>query len=419
MNRKLVAILLAIVMISLVILPVYADGKQPPPDPKSAWGNVFDKNGHLLPGITDGGQKVENVNWMPSILGNPIPATFHIYYTPNGDTVVIPNAITEFFMAAHPDESGLNTAANTYGTGLGYLEAILGAAFGGNQIQVNLNGLPQYVTPDQFAQDMINGQTNIWSLPLSSAWNVLSLLYNTSVGDQNLYLLALLYTSDQCENAPGGCDASNLPTPGALTPNPTNPPPISCPPPSVIPGAISYGGSKLSPAYPLVVGQDPNKTGVTLSFHASVAPTIYNYYIQVPIQSCQPGPNGGGNYDCDGDTGHKVITGFRCVEQSRSYPECIASASGSISLSASSRDWILNTLSILYPGTYIHKPYFSFGGSGCSWSGGGAGVQIDDPGIWGISIVGRTSGTPVSAPRGFSGGGSPFDVYLKEVSIIK
>ena len=99
-------------------------------------------------------------------------------------------------------------------------------------------------------------------------------------------------------------------------------------------------------------------------------------------------------------------------------PDALCSASGLISLTQDSRDWILNTLSIQYPEAYIHQPFFSFGGSGCSWSSAGN-AQIDDPGTWTISVMGRTSGTPVSGPRGFSGGGSPFDVWLKEVEIIK
>ena len=230
-----------------------------------------------------------------------------------------------------------------------------------------------------------------------------------SDGSLGLYTYMLMYTPGQCAGVPGGCTAQNMPP--APPPAPANPPPVHCPGSSVHPGAISDGGSKTCPPYPLVVGQDPNKTGVNLSFHASVAPTIYIYYIQVPITARQ----------CSPLTGlcHSVTTGYRCVQQSRSYPECIASASGSISLTSASRDWILNTLSLQYPEDYIHDPFFSFGGSGCAWSASGKGVQIDDPGTWDIAISGRTSGTPVSAPRGFSGGGSPFDVWLKEVEIIK
>ena len=99
-----------------------------------------------------------------------------------------------------------------------------------------------------------------------------------------LYTYMLMYTPGQCTGVPGGCTAQNVPP---APPLPRNPPPAHCPGSSVHPGAISDGGSKTWPPYPLVVGQDPNKTGVNLSFHASVAPTIYTYYIQVPI-TCPP-----------------------------------------------------------------------------------------------------------------------------------
>ncbi len=399
-------------------IPARAQSGSPPPDPNSAWGQVFDSQGNLLPNVKDGGQVTQNTNWMPNIpLVGSIPATYHVYYTPSGNTVVLPNAVTEFFMAANPQESGLNNAASSYGYGAGYLTSILGAAFGGNNIQVNLNGVPTYVSPNDFAQDMINGQTNIWSMPLGTAWNVLNNLLNSaSESDQNLYLLALLYTPDQCGMAPGGCVTQNLPpdTPPIKTP----PPPTQCPSPKVIPGAITSGGGKTYPPYPIVVGQDPNKTGVTMQFHASVAPTIYITYQQVPIKSCESGPISGGAYDCGGGTGHLETTGFRCVQRSQSFNECIAGAAGSISLAQSSRDWILGELQLHFPGAYIHKLFFSFGGGGCAWSARGN-AQIDDPGFWDIAIAGRTSGTPVSAPRGFGGGGSPFSVALDETVIIK
>ena len=414
MSRKIVFSLILVALLVVVTIPAGAQSPNPPaPDPNSAWAGVFNPDGTLNSSLKDGGQMTQQASWMPSVLGVSIPATYHVYYTSSGNTVVIPNAITEFFMNANPQESGLSEAASEYESSGGFITDILGQAAGGQPLQTSLG---QNVSPDQFAQDMISGQANIWSLSLSTAFNTLNLLASTTLHDQDLYLAALLYTSDECAEAPRGCTAQNLPP--SPPPAPAIPPPSKCPAPSVRPGAISYGGSKTYPPYPLVVGQDPSKTGVDVSFHASVAPTIYIYYIQVPIRSCETGPDGAGNYDCGGGSGHMVTTGYRCVQQSRSYNECIASASGSISLSSASRDWILNTLSVQYPEAYIHKPYFGFGGSGCAWSASGQGVQIDDPGAWLIAIAGRTSGTPVSGPRGFSGGGSPFDVWLKEVEII-
>jgi len=405
MNRKIIAALFAALLLFAAFVPAGAQSPNPPsPDPNSAWGQVFNSDGTLNSSLKDGGQVTQQANWMPSVLGVSIPATYHVYYTQSGDTVVIPNAVTQFFMDTNPQESGLSSAASEFESGAGFVEDIIAQATGGQPVQVN----NQYVGDSQFAQDVISGQTNIWSLGMTTAMMVFSLLGSTTIQDKDLYLGALMYTPDQCAGAPGGCVVEN--TPVVVPQNPQPPKPANCPGSSVHPGAISSGGSKTYPQYPLVVGQDPNKTGATMSFHASVAPTIYIYFIQVPITSRKFNPTTG--------TYHTVTTGYRCVQQTKTYPECIAAASGLISLTQDSRDWILNTLSIQYPKAYIHQPFFSFGGSGCSWSSSGN-AQIDDPGTWTISVMGRTSGTPVSGPRGFSGGGSPFDVWLKEVEIIK
>ena len=148
--------------------------------------------------------------------------------------------------------------------------------------------------------------------------------------------------------------------PAPSTPPPTEIvtplPPTACPDPSIKLGAISASASLLDPPYPLVVGQDPDKRGVDVSFSASVSPTIYTYYTQEPIEECVPGTTASGQYNCTkkGVRGHSEQTGFQCVSHTQSYSECITSASASISLSKESRNWILNELSIRYPEAYLH-----------------------------------------------------------------
>jgi len=189
----------------------------------------------------------------------------------------------------------------------------------------------------------------------------------------------------------------------------------------VIPGEITTSGSKTWPPYPLVVGQDPHRTGVNVTFSASVAPTILKFWTQEPVEVCAPGPNANGVYNCGGGTGHKVITGYECVEHTQTYPECIASATAGLSLSRESRDWILNgDLQIRYPGAYLHHPYFQFGGRlACAWTAERKHVQVEDPGVWEMFLRGRTTGTPVSAPRSFNRTLGTFEVWLKEVVIVK
>lgn len=189
----------------------------------------------------------------------------------------------------------------------------------------------------------------------------------------------------------------------------------------MIPGEISVSGSKTWPNYPLVVGQDPERHGVNLTFSASVAPTIYKFWTQEAEETCVPGPDPNGRYNCGGGTGHKVVTGYVCVEHTQTFNECIASARAEISLSKESRDWILNgALQIRYPGAYLHHPYFLFAGrTTCSWTSNQKHVQVADPGTWNMKVSGRTTGTPVSAPRSFSRSVGTFDVWLKEVMIVK
>jgi len=398
----------------------------------SAWSEVVDGNGNILyDRMTDQGVVTQAADWMPSItlpvVGTvSVPAEYHSYVTESGNTVLMPTASTLFFMAASANESGFLAAASTMGTGgLSTIEsnngnvvgfASLGAFFGallGNQDI----GLPSTTSSTDFFNQVISGQANIWSLAPYGLMNFLKSLSTPSLQDGNLYTYMLLYAPGQCGSTPAGCSAAQLaltatavPTP--LPPTATPPPPTKCPGSSVKLGAISASASKLDPPYPLVVGQDPGKRGVDVAFSASVAPTIYTYYTPVPIyeERCKTVL---GVQKCS-----NVVTGYSCQVHTKSYPECIASASSSMSLSKDSRDWILNELSIRYPEAYLHHPNFSFSGGGCKYSASKNHVQVADPGNWNMKISGNTSGTPVSGPRSFSRS-SVFSAWLKEVVIIK
>lgn len=395
----------------LAVLTVRADGGD-----GGAWGDVFDADGNLLPGLIDGGTVTQTVSWMPTIPGyGPIPADYHVYYTDSGNSIVMPTPITLFFMGVNPSASGLSSASSSYGTGAGAIVTLLGAALGDNLNFTSPSGIT-YTSPDQFADALIAGEENIWSLPLGDALNMLTFLMETSLTDQDLYLLALLYTPDMCAASPAGCPL--LPTPPPTEP----PPPELCHAPVISVGAITTSGEKTAPEYPLVIGQDPDKRGVDVTFSASVAPTIYTYWTPVPKWKCEAGATASGAYNCttsDGSQGHREQDGWQCIQQTESYNECVDFAAASITLSQSSRDWILNELSIRYPGAYVHHPSFSVSGSGCSWSGSSAKLQVEDPGYWNMILRGNTSGTPVSAPRNFSEVVGTFEVWLKEIAIIK
>ena len=424
---KKIFALFMLVFILMTFLPAHQVFAQ-----DSAWSEVVDGNGNILyDRMTDQGVVTQAADWMPSItlpvVGTvSVPAEYHSYVTESGNTVLMPTASTLFFMAASANESGFLAAASTMGTGglstiesnngnvVGFasLGAFFGALLGNHDI-----GLPSTTSSTDFFNQVISGQTNIWSLAPSGLMNFLTSLSTPSLQDGNLYTYMLLYAPGQCGSTPAGCSAAQLaltatavPTP--LPPTATPPPPTKCPGSSVKLGAISASASKLDPPYPLVVGQDPGKRGVDVAFSASVAPTIYTYYTPVPIyeERCKTVL---GVQKCS-----NVVTGYSCQVHTKSYPECIASAASSMSLSKDSREWILNELSIRYPEAYLHHPNFSFSGGGCKYSASKDHVQVADPGNWNMKISGNTSGTPVSGPRSFSRS-SVFSAWLKEVVIIK
>ena len=420
-----VMIVALVLLLSSLLPPAFAQGENPPVDPNGAWAEVVNPDGSInYDNLSDGGVVDQPADWMPNIpLVGSIPAEYHVYYTPSGNSIVMPTASTLFFMAANANKSGLLTAASTLGTsglstvssdngnvvGFASLGAFFGALVGNQDI-----GLPTGTNAADFFNQVISGEANIWSLGPAGLMNFLTSLSSPSLADGNLYTYMLLYAPGQCASAPGGCSAEQLAliTSLTLTPPPTTvtaTPPPPCPEPSIRPGAISASASQVAPPYPLVVGQDPDRRGVDLSFSASVGATIYTYYVQQPIieRVCTT------TLGC-----HNKVTGHTCERKTRSYPECIESASASISLSQNSREWILNELSIRYPEAYLHHPNFSFNGSGCVFSVSKQNVQVADPGNWNVHLSGNTSGTPVSAPRSFSRN-SVFQAWLKEVVIIK
>lgn len=424
-NQLYSLFILFMIFLSSHIPTAFAQGTNPPVDPNSAWGEVVNQDGSInYDNLTDGGVINQTADWMPNIpLIGSIPAEYHVYYTPSGNSVVMPTASTLFFMAANANESGFLSAASTLGTGglstvssengnvvgIASLGALFGALMGNQNI-----GLPTSTNSTDFFNQVISGQTDIWSLNPAGLMNFLTSLYSSSVNDGNLYSYMLLYTPGQCASVPGGCSAAQLDLLNSLTltppplPTTTAPPPSPCPASSVRLGTISASASQVAPPYPLVVGQDPGKRGVDVAFSASVAPTIYTYYTEEPVyEKCT-------NFPC----GPKKIIGYTCEQHIVSYSECITSASASISLSQDSREWILNELSIRYPEAYLHHPNFSFNGGGCVFSVSEQNVQVADPGNWNVLLSGSTSGTPVSGPRGFSRQ-SAFQAWLKEVVIIK
>jgi hypothetical protein len=407
--KKYIVILVVLAAIAISISPVLAQ------DGGGIWDGILNPDGTINTGnLNDQGVISEPVSWMPEIPGvGPIDAEYHIYTTATGETVVMPTTSTMVFMLLNTDESGITQADANYGNGIFGLAAVLTDA--------GIESFPNGVDATEFADALISGETNIWALG-GDVFGLLKFLAESSFSDQSLYNVILLYTAENCASAPGGCPpevAEAIPTELPVTP----PPPGTCPAPKVIPGEIHTSGEKTGPAYPLVVGQDPDKRGVDLLFTASVDPTIYIYYVQVPKFGCRPGYSGNGNSNCTvgGGPGHREQTGWECEKHQETFPEGISLCSGTARLTSESRSWIVNELSIRYPGAYVHKPSFSWpptgGGGACTISK--PNTQIQDPGAWDLIVSGQTTGTPVSASRGFGGPAGSFKVWLKETAIIE
>lgn len=246
----------------------------------------------------------------------------------------------------------------------------------------------------------------------------------------------------QPANCGGG--GSGIPGGPTLPPGPTSPPatpgqppvtpggPPSCPSPQAFPGAITVSALKLAPAYPLVVGQDDTKRGADARWAIRIEPTTYVTWRAVPEYDRECGPMGSGASNCTRSNGlpgrfRDVQTGWRCEASTTYYPEGVNFANLEAHLSQASRDWILTgDLQIRYPGAYLHNPDMTFRGGNGGFSGNvfhfvyeQTNIPFADPGNWELALSGQTSGTPVSAPRNFSGVGGRLPVYLREIAIIK
>lgn len=448
-SRSLFLIFLIFSSLFLDIAPSFAqDGNPPLVDPNGAWGEVINPDGSInYANLTDGGVVTQPADWMPSIPGvGPVDAEYHVYTTPSGNTILMPTASTLFFMSANPSESGFDAAASTLGTsGLSTAEgtSMFTGAAGLGTLLASLTGngpdamitMPsgEQIQPQTFFEQVLSGQTDIYALGPAGLTNFLASFLSASANDfangngLNLYTYMLLYPPAQCSSVPGGCTAQQLALLQSLiTALPTDeapPAPNQCPAPFVTPGSIVRAGTLIEPNYPLVVGQDPNKRGVDVSVSVSVQPTIRTSYNPEPIVECKTGANANGKTNCtlpNGQPGHEKIVGWDCIERTESYPECISFASAALKLTSESKDWILNDLSLHFPGAYLHHPNISMGSShACSWTETFDHLQTADPGNWDITLSGQTSGTPVSAPRNFGGAAGQFGVWLKEIAIIK
>ena len=421
--KQHIATMLLVVLLLVLFSPVASVSAQDGDD--SVWGEVLNPDGSInYDNLTDGGIVTESADWMPDIpLIGPVEAVYHIYETPSGNLVQLPSATTLFFMALNPQASGMTDVSSSLFSGAGTMlstAGIISAMLNGSG-SIDFSGT-DYVNSEQFADAVIAGDADIWSLGTGDILNLVWNLASMSIEDGSLYTALLLYTPDNIP--PEFAELFDLYNDDDID----IPAPARCPAPVVTPGIISTEGLLIAPNYPLVTGQDPDKRGVDISFSASVAPTIHTYYTEVPVfdDACRALNFDGQASDCTRPNGlpgqtKREIVGWECQQHKDAYPETFSLAYGEIRLTQESKDWILDTLSIRYPGAYVHNPKFTWPASSGSstWSYTAQRAPVADPGEWAVYVGGQTSGTPVSDSRGFGGPAGLFDVWLKETALVQ
>jgi hypothetical protein len=441
MHTKIFSLCILILAALTLITPAQAQEGTPG---ATGWGDFFDTDGVLLPGVTQNEVSMP-ADWMPSlnILGQwgvEMQATYNVYTAPDGSTALTPSASTLLFMAMNPQTSGLANANSEVALGAGAALQAFGSVLGGNvspqQLISNIvqqvgGAALSYVDANHFADAIINGNGDAWSFLggfKSDTWHIFEQLMNSSAQQGNLYLVALLY--DSCVNAPGGCPtqlcqssptACGLPPlPAALPPGvdpaplPTAPP--TCPGPSISQAAPTSTIEKTGPNFPLVVGQDPEQRGADVQATVNIPNVIFTWHepIYENELACRHNPNGGAEI-CKNV---KVFKGCRAHRES--LPERIINARATANLTDSSRDWIIHDLGATWYGAYVHQgsfdlkrygsPVVGCGGSSCSFNLLASKIPVADPGYFDLHVQVNTAGTffngrMITKPRVLGGSG--------------
>ena len=427
---KAIRILILIPFLVLHMVPfaaVHADGDSP-------WSEVLNPDGTVNWSIlVDLGTTSNPAPWMDVPLPGGMEyhqnAVFHRYQTPSGNVLVLPDPVTLFFMAMHPQESGFQNADSTLGNGSSVLMMLIGKVLTPEQLaQIASRG---YTDPRQFFQAVIDGKENIWSL---ININFLGEMIKMSVDSGFLVNILLLYLNGvtNCADIPGGCagmlddcpDGSCLPKPSA------------CPAVTIAQNPPILTIQKIAPNHPLVVGQDPAKRGADIQTSVSIPPVVLTWYEQVqdpPTCSTASAGNGSGcpgparryaNHwepTMEGNPTYRVVEGeIRCVRHVESLQEKITSIQANAQLKPESQSWIVNDLAGKYYEAYIHEPQFNLvpgrvqpaisctGDNVCSARALAANVPFADPGTFDLKMYAYTSGTsftwkgvsiPITQPR--------------------
>lgn len=426
--------LILVVSVLLAVAPgaVRAQGQDP-------WSEVFDSNGNLVPGLVDLGVTTETPSWMnvqlPFNQSLNLEANYHRFQTASGNMVVLPSASTLFFMAMHPQESGLANSVGMVGNGYAGLITFLGQV-AGNSIDWNRlqQSHPEYQQPSDFWSAVINGRENVWTW--FSGFGFITNLLSMSWNDAAMRTAYLMYLNGakNCASIPGGCS-------GVVTPPP---PPRLCPDSAVSIQQPTVLIQKTAPNNPLVVGQDTQeRRGADVQVSVTIPPVIFTWYEAIyeerdvcrspgagEIPNCKQG-SGTGPDDGVSDT-EQVFK--ECRQHIEHLPDAVASLQVTASLSADSKAWIVSKLGQTHYGAFVHQESFTLipgigtwsggcdGGGTCTAVGNALRIPFADPGTFDLKLRGTTRGTnfmgmPITQPRNLSADGK-LQVYVTLPALV-
>jgi hypothetical protein len=445
---KSIHLLILITLIAFLIAPVATVQA----DDGSPWSEILNPDGTIQwSNLMDLGVSSDPASWMDITLPGGMvvhqDATFHRYQTPSGNVLVLPSPVTLFFMALHPEESGLTNAESMLGNGVSILMLLIGNSLTPEQLaELASQG---YTDPSQFFQAVIDGKENIWSI---INFNFLGEMIKMSWDSGFLVNALLLYLNGvvNCATIPGGCE-------GLLPPCPEGnclPTPSICPEATISQNQPSLAIQKIAPDHPLVVGQDPAKRGADIQASVSIPPVVLTWYEQIQDPpTCEADPSGnsegcpgpGDQYGNDwevwmeGNPAYQFVDGaIHCIKHVEILPENIASLQASAQLDAESQAWIMNDLAGKYYEAYVHNPQFNLipgmaqptagcnGDQICSAEALVTNVPFADPGTFDLNLYVYTAGTnftwmgvtiPITQPRVLFAENSA-QIYITLVTLI-
>ena len=454
---KLLRALMLVILLAAVLMgtkPIHAQDTSP-------WGEILNPDGSIQwDKLTDLGNTSQSADWMTITLPGGLElhpdATYHRYQTPSGNVLVLPSPATLFFMAMHPQESGLSSAQSMLGDGAAMLMLLAGPSLDQQQLETLVK--MGYTDPKEFFQAVIDGKANIWSI---INVNFFYEIFNMSYQSGFLVNALLLYLNGaaDCANIPGGCAGLIAQCPGGSC----LPKPGDCPLPTIAQGQPTIDIQKIAPDHPLVIGQDPARRGADIRAAVSIPPVIFTWYEQVkePPKCEYDGSGNGQGCSAPGDqyqsvsdangnsiswstsmensSNWKTVDGDkRCIKHVEKLPEIITQLQANAQLSADSQSWILNDLAGKYYEAYIHQASFNLlsgqaeqtngcdGNKVCSATALASNVPFADPGTFDLKLWAYTAGTtfswkgvniPITQPRVLFAQNAA-QIYVTLVSLI-